>query len=56
MNKKEDLHKIPLYHLQSARILLSRLYRNERHLREDIKILLFYIYNDWDEVESTIKK
>ena len=56
MNKKEDLHKIPLYHLQSIRILLSRLYRDERHLHKDIKVLLFYIYNDWNKVDETIKK
>ena len=56
MNKKENLHKIPLYHLQSARVLLSRLYRDERHLHKDIKVLLFYIYNDWNEVEEIIKK
>ena len=56
MNKKENLHKIPLYHLQSISVLLSRLYRDERHLHKDIKVLLFYIYNDWNEVNSTIKK
>ena len=55
MNKKEDLHKIPLYHLQSIRILLSRLYRDERHLHKDIKVLLFYIYNDWNKVKETIE-
>ena len=56
MNKKENLHKIPLYNLHSIRVLLSRWYRDERHLHKDIKVLLFYIYNDWNEVESTIKK
>ena len=56
MNKKENYIKIPLYHLQSMRVLLSRLYRDERHLHNDIKVLLFCIYNDWNEVESTIKK
>ena len=56
MNKKENLHKIPLYRLHNMRVLLSRLYRDERHLHKDIELLLFYIYNDWNEVESTIKK
>ena len=56
MNKKENLHKIPLYHLQSINVLLSRLYREERHLHKDIELLLFYIYQDWNKVESTIKK
>ena len=56
MNKKENLHKIPLHKLHNIRVLLSRLYRDERHLHKDIELLLFYIYQDWNEVESTIKK
>ena len=56
MNKKENYIKIPLDKLQSIKVLLSRLYRDERHLHKDIELLLFYIYQDWNEVESTIKK
>ena len=56
MNKKENYIKLPLNKLQSIRVLLSRLYRDERHLHKDIELLLFYIYNDENEVESTIKK
>ena len=56
MNKKENLHKIPLYRLHDIRVSLSRLYRDERHLHKDIELLLFYIYQDWNEVEETIKK
>ena len=56
MNKKENLYKIPLYRIHDIRVLLSRLYRDERHLHKDIKLMLFYIYNDWNEVEETIKK
>lgn len=56
MNKQDKLYKIPLDRLHDIRVLLSRLYRDERHLHKDIELLLFYIYNDWNEVESTIKK
>ena len=56
MNKKENLHKIPVYHLQSINVLLSRLYRDDLHLRKDIKVLLFYIYNDWNKADEIIKK
>ena len=56
MNKKENYIKLPLHKFQSIRVLLSRLYRDERHLHKDIELLLFYMYQDWNEVESTIKK
>ena len=56
MNKKENYIKLPLNNLQSIRVLLSRLYRDERHLHKDIKLFLFYIYQDWNEVDETIKK
>lgn len=56
MNKQDKLYKIPLYQIHNIRVLLSRLYRDERHLHKDIKLLLFYIYNDWNEVDETIKK
>ena len=55
MNKKENLHKIPLYRIHDIRVLLSRLYRDERHLHKDIELLLFYIYQDWNEVAEIIK-
>ena len=56
MNKQDKLYKIPLDRLHDIRVLLSRLYRDERHLHKDIKLMLFYIYNDWNEVDETIKK
>lgn len=56
MNKKENYIKLPLHKLQNIRVLLSRLYRDERHLHKDIELFLFYIYQDWDEVKETIKK
>lgn len=56
MNKKENYIKLPLYRLHNIRVLLSRLYRDEQHLLKDIELLLFYIYQDWNEVEETIKK
>lgn len=56
MNKQDKLYKIPLGRLHDIRVLLSRLYRDERHLHKDIELLLFYIYQDWNEVEETIKK
>ena len=56
MNKKESYTTIPLSNFHNMRVLLSRLYRDERHLHKDIELLLFYIYQDWTEVESTIKK
>lgn len=56
MNKKENYIKIPLDKLQSIRVLLSRLYYDERHLHKAIELLLFYIYQDGNEVASIIKK
>ena len=56
MNKQDKLYKIPLSQIHDIRVLLSRLYRDERHLHKDIKLMLFYIYNDWNEVDETIKK
>ena len=56
MNKKENYIKLPLHKLQDIRVLLSRLYRDERHLHKDIELLLFYIYQNWNKVEETIKK
>ena len=56
MNKKENYIKLPLHKLHNIRVLLSRLYRDERHLHKDIELLLFYIYQDWNEVDETTKK
>lgn len=56
MNKKENYIKLPLDKIQSMRVLLSRLYRDNNNLNKDIELLLFYIYQDWNEVEEIIKK
>lgn len=56
MNKKENYIKIPLHKSQGIRVLLSRLYRDEPHLHKDIELLLYYIYQDWNKVDETIKK
>ena len=56
MNKKENYIKLPLDKLQSIRVMLSRLYRDNNNLHKDIELLLFYIYQDWNEVEETINK
>ena len=56
MNKKENYIKLPLDRVHNIRVLLARLYRDERHLHKDIKLFLFYIYQDWNEVDETIKK
>lgn len=56
MNKKESYVTLPLSNFHNMRVLLSRLYRDERHLHKDIELLLFYMYRDWNVVESIIKK
>ena len=56
MNKKENYIKLPLYRVHKIRVMLSRLYRDNNNLHKDIELLLFYIYNDWNEVDETIKK
>ena len=56
MNKKENYIKLPLDKLQSIRVMLSRLYRDNNNLHKDIELLLFYIYQDWNKVEETINK
>lgn len=55
MNKQENYIKLPLNKLQSIRVMLSRLYRDNNNLHKDIELLLFYIYQDWDKVKETIK-
>ena len=54
MNNKENYLKIPLDKLQSIRVLLSRLFR-DNNLHKDIELLLFYIYQDWNIVKETIE-
>lgn len=56
MNKKENYIKVPAYRVHNIRVLLSRLYRDEPRLHKDIELLLFYIYQDWNEVDDTIKR
>ena len=56
MNKKENYIKVPADRVHNIRVLLSRLYRDEPCLHKDIELLLFYIYQDWKEVDETIKK
>ena len=51
---KENYLKIPLDKLQSIRVLLSRLFR-DNNLHKDIELLLFYIYQDWNIVKETIE-
>lgn len=55
MNKQENYIKLPLDKLQSIRVMLSRLYRDNNNLHKDIELLLFYIYQDWDKVKETMK-
>lgn len=55
MNKQENYIKLPLDKLQSIRVMLSRLYRDNNNLHKDIELLLLYIYQDWDKVKETIK-
>ena len=55
ITKQENYIKLPLDKLQSIRVMLSRLYRDNNNLHKDIELLLFYIYQDWDKVKETIK-
>ena len=55
MNKKENYIKLSLDRLHSIRVLLARLFRDHKELIEDIELLLFYIYQDWNKVEETIE-
>ena len=56
MNKKENYIKLSLDRLHDIRVLLSRLFRDHKELIEDIELLLFYIYEDWNKVEETIER
>ena len=55
MNKKENYIKLSLDRLHSIRVLLARLFGDHKELIEDIELLLFYIYQDWNKVEETIE-
>ena len=55
MNKKENYIKLPLHRLHDIRVLLSRLFRDNKEIIKDIELLLFYIYEDWKKVEETIE-
>ena len=56
MNKKEKMYiKLSIYRLHDIRVLLSRLFRDNKELIEDIELLLFYIYEDWTKVKETIE-
>ena len=55
MNKKENYIKLSLYRLHDIRVLLSRLFWDHKEIIEDIELLLFYIYEDWDKVKETIE-
>lgn len=57
MNQKKDSYiTMPLSNFHNMRVLLSRLYRDEQHLHKDIELLLFYMYRDWNVVESITNK
>ena len=55
MNKKENYIKLSLYRLHDIRVLLARLFWDHKELIEDIELLLFYIYEDWNKVKETIE-
>ena len=55
MNNKEKYIKLSLYRLHDIRVLLARLFWDHKEIIEDIELLLFYIYEDWNKVEETIE-
>ena len=55
MNKKEMYIKLSIFRLHDIRVLLSRLFRDNKEIIKDIELLLFYIYEDWKKVEETIE-
>ena len=55
MNKKENYIKLSIYRLHDIRVLLARLFWDHKEIIEDIKLLLFYIYEDWNKVKETIE-
>ena len=56
MNKKENYIKVSLDRLHDIRVLLSRLFRDNKEIVKDIELLLFYIYQNWNIVEETIER
>ena len=55
MNKKENYIKLSLDRIHDIHVLLARLFWDHKDLIKDIKLLLFYIYQDWGKVEETIE-
>ena len=55
MNKKENYIKLSINRLHDIRVLLARLFWDHKEITEDIELLLFYIYEDWNKVEETIE-
>ena len=55
MNKKENYIKLSFNRLHDIRVLLESLFWDHKEIIEDIKLLLFYIYEDWNKVEETIE-
>ena len=55
MNKKENYIKLSAQKLHDIRLLLAKLFWDHKELIEDIELLLFYIYEDWDKVKATIE-
>ena len=55
MNKKEKYIKLSINRLHDIRVLLARVFWDHKEIIEDIELLLFYIYEDWNKVEETIE-
>ena len=55
MNNKENYIKLSLDRLHDIRVLLARLFWDNKEIIEDIELLLFYIYEDWNKVKETIE-
>ena len=55
MNKKENYIKLSVYGLHDIIVLLERLFWDHKELIEDIELLLFYFYEDWNKVKETIE-
>ena len=55
MNKKENYIKLSVNRLHDIRVLLTRLFWDHKEIIEDIELLLFYIYEDWNKVKETIE-
>ena len=55
MNKKENYIKLSIQRLHDIRVVLAGLFWGHKEIIEDIELLLFYIYEDWNKVEETIE-